>query len=693
MINTRQLILITSALVTLGLTNQALAVSGNWTSLTGGDWNTASNWSSNPAVPGTSAGDAVNLNADFTATTIINLNTDATVGSMIFGDVTASGNGVTLSGPSSLTFNNSGAGATLAFQGSNTTNFIDATIQLADNLTITGTVGPSFRGAISANSPGIKTISANATAVTFTNTSVISDGTGSVALTKGNGQLTLNGNNSFSGGVTGARGTINLGHANALGTGTLTLTADSSSNNLNVTDGLTFANNMVLANAQSLAGTGNLTWSGNITNSGGSRTINRTGLTDISGNVYLSESSATGRTLTFGGSNNGSGTISGVVSNYDGAGGVAGSLAKTGTGTLVLTGANTYTGETRVGSNGGGDGGTIQLSGAGKLGAGTATVYSGTLDLNGTTQTVSAIALANGISGAPSANILIGSGTLNLDGSQNGSVSFSANTNNVGATISGVGGGILNLNRNRNFLINDSTNASVDLTVSAIIANGDITARNVSKTGTGTMEFSGANTYTGTTSVSAGTLLITGNATAATGTITVSALATLAGNGTIGGAVTVSNNGIVAAGTPQSSIATLTINNRDLTVSGIDSKLYFDINGLTSGQFDRIVGIASFAQSGDITFAINGTYGEASWDVLDFVSQTASFDTVSLTGTYIGSLSRSGEIWSGTVGGQDWAFSELSGVLSVVPEPSIWGLIAIALTFFTIFRRRRYTEW
>ena len=71
-------------------------------------------------------------------------------------------------------------------------------------------------------------------------------------------------------------------------------------------------------------------------------------------------------------------TISGVISD----GATPGFLGMLGPGTLVLSGANTYSGGTTISA------GTLQLSGAGTLGApsGTLGVSGGVLDLGGTTQ-------------------------------------------------------------------------------------------------------------------------------------------------------------------------------------------------------------------------------------------------------------------------------------------------------------------
>ena len=58
----------------------------------------------------------------------------------------------------------------------------------------------------------------------------------------------------------------------------------------------------------------------------------------------------------------------------------------------------------------------------------------------------------------------------------------------------------------RNFIINDSASAANDLSISAIITS----AGGLDKSGAGTLLLSGVNTYTGNTTISAGTLEIGG---------------------------------------------------------------------------------------------------------------------------------------------------------------------------------------
>jgi fibronectin-binding autotransporter adhesin len=65
-------------------------------------------------------------------------------------------------------------------------------------------------------------------------------------------------------------------------------------------------------------------------------------------------------------------------------------------------------------------------------------------------------------------------------------------------------------------------------------------ARSITKTGTGTLVFSGNNTFSGSVQVNQGSIIINGDNSLATGDLTIAAGATLGGSGTIGGNATIS---------------------------------------------------------------------------------------------------------------------------------------------------------
>lgn len=187
------------------------------------------------------------------------------------------------------------------------------------------------------------------------------------------------------------------------------------------------------------------------------------------------------------GSGNASSTFSGVIKNTTG----SLTLSKTGTGRLILTGTNTYSGGTTV--NGGvlqvGDGGAT-----GSIGSGPIAITTGTLEYRRSDDLV------------------------------------------IADELSGAGGFI--------------------------------------QGGTGTMTLSGENTYSGATTVNAGTLLLTGNRTANSGAINVTS-----------GAVLGINNGTFSLGTASFSVgntsgtSTLNQTGGSITFSGGNQLLVGNVAG------------------------------------------------------------------------------------------------------------------
>lgn len=266
-------------------------------------------------------------------------------------------------------------------------------------------------------------------------------------------------------------------------------------------------------------------------------------------------SATTAATLTVGNSQNLSGTFSGVLA--DGAAAGALSLTKAGSGTFTLTNANTYTGQTTInngkismgnalalqnsaynteGSNGttigldvanGLSSGKLTLGGlAGSVNVGSAITngYSSVSDLtlnpqSGITNTYSGV-IANGASGMSLTKT--GSGTQILTGAN----TYTGDTNINGGTLQIGNGGTTGKLSADSAITNNS--ALVFNRSDAIVQGTDFGSAAVSGTGSLTQAGSGmltlmaANTYTGATTISSGTLQVGNGGT--TGSLSSSAI-------------------------------------------------------------------------------------------------------------------------------------------------------------------------
>ena len=385
-------------------------------------------------------------------------------------------------------------------------------------LTVYGTLdlnGQTVSGGSLSGSGTIKDDSSNSGTTTLTVnmasgssstfSGAIEDGSGSqkVAVTKsGAGVLTLSGTSTFTGGTTLSGGTLKTGNTSSLGTGAVTI----NSGTLDL-------------NGSSLA-IGRLSGNGNIIDSGGG-----------SGGGGVS-------TLTV--NQTADATYSGVIQSGMYTRSVA--LAKSGSGTLTLSGNNTYTGGTTVNS------GLLKLESNSALGSsgGSLTINGGVVDLNGRSPTVGPLSGAYitnssetlstltvnqatnttfGELSGPVALIKSGSGTLTLEGGNaytggttlsGGTLSISSDQN-IGQTIT-FQGGVLQITGNslsniENHVVNwtsfnggfDIADADVTFTVDQVVTGSG----GVTKKGAGTLVLSNSgNAYTGGTTLSGGTLSI-----------------------------------------------------------------------------------------------------------------------------------------------------------------------------------------
>lgn len=237
-------------------------------------------------------------------------------------------------------------------------------------------------------------------------------------------------------------------------------------------------------------------------------------------------------------------------------------LTKSSYGTVILNGANTFSGTLNVDtSSTTTSDGVVRLAAAGagtnlsaiairnnNSGSSTLQLAGGATSaapimLNGRNTNVVAIESLSGI------NSLSGNLTINVGGSFY-VIQSDAGTLNLGGGFSSAATGT------RNFTFQGVGN----IIVSGPIQNGSAVV-NVTKSGAGALTLGGLNTYTGTTTVSNGTLLVNGNV--GSGGLNVYG-GTLAGNGIIAGPVSILSNGTLA---PGNSTGLLTINNT-LTLNG-----------------------------------------------------------------------------------------------------------------------------
>jgi len=330
-------------------------VSNIWTNGAGdltwgkqGTTNSDANWNNTPASNPAVGGDILFDNSHVSvaqAITVINnqvvrnLQIDAPFSYTLTGG-SIELNGSSAAGPTGI-FVTQTHGA--ANQTINSNLSLDNAVQVQNNSTGTLALGGDIAlGAFAATINGSGAV---------TSTGVIS-GTGSIAQT-GTGTTTLSGNNTYTGGTTISSGTLNANSNTALGatSGAVTL----SGGTLGSTNSSTISNAVALTGSAGLSG---ITTAGTLTQTGGSYTVSMTNATQ-SGAVKLSDTN-TGRTLTVNTASGTTSTISGLISN---GGSGAGTLTKTGNGTLVLSngtgalnGGNTYTGGTNL------SGGTLQLN-------------------------------------------------------------------------------------------------------------------------------------------------------------------------------------------------------------------------------------------------------------------------------------------------------------------------------------------
>jgi fibronectin-binding autotransporter adhesin len=265
---------------------------------------------------------------------------------------------------------------------------------------------------------------------------------------------------------------------------------------------------------------------------------------------------------------------------------------------------------------------------------------------------------------AGTTGINVAGGTFDLNGQ---SEAISALSGSPGGRVtSGVAGNV--------------TFTATSGTYAGIIEDGNGTV-NFVKDGAGTLTFSGANTYTGTTQVNAGTLAVTGSI--SDSLVSLASGATLAGDGIVG-ALTLASGSIVSPGVANT--ATLDISGALIFNGGTFTA---QLNGTGIGNYDQlsVANAVTLSANVALNLSLGFTAGFDSFTILNNLSGSA----ISGPGlfTFNGEPLSEGELFQ--FSGYDATISYVGGdgndVVLSVPEPGSAALL-LAGTVACIRRRR-----
>ena len=446
------------------------------------------------------------------------------------------------------------------------------------------------------------------------------NGADKVSLSKtGAGRWTLTGSNAYSGNTTVSGGSLVVGNAVALGTGTATvgggildigsyapsvggfvITSGSltGSGTLASTSGYFLQGGAVSA----VLGSGAITVSSGTTTLGsGGRFSSASGLTISSGRLALGGNESVASFSLTGGVLDGSAKTLTSTANYDfqsgsvlaNLGGSA-ALVKSTSGTVTLSGSNSHSGGTQIAA------GTLQLGSSTAMPASSALTLgtgstSGVLAFNGNTATLGAI-------------------TFNGSGSQ---LSGTASGGKLNLLASGTNNATITVNSGSHALHPDTTlqsNTVIDLAPGSYFSlHGVIDgSKSLTQIGSGTVSIYGANSYTGGTYLNSGYLSVQNTGALGSGTVTIDGNSILNLNNTI-----LSNTVVFGSG------------------SGAI---------INSGSLVNVTGTYSITSGTGTSITTN--YSVQSGGNISFVSNLAS--TVSILGSAVGTFS-SDVLEAGTV--------------------------------------------
>jgi autotransporter-associated beta strand protein len=487
-----------------------------------------------------------------------------------------------------LRITNSTGNATLTAQTASQTltlsNSVLLTSSSAKTLTFNGSGGFSLTGSIlgsGVSNPATALTKSGAGRLTLTGTA--SDFTGAVTISQGEIYATTLGSTTSAsslgkGSIINLGGTINAGTLRLLGTSTettdktLSMSGTTGGANITVTGATyTFSQNL------GISGTGDKTLSFSSSGGNSGQGINFNGL--------IADGISSAISFRANGSGNATFALGNTANSFSGGVTVDGN-----------TSGRIYVLKAALIGNTGGTNSSLGTSGTINLGSNTA----GSINLLSYTGT--------GESSNKLVNFSGTGGDAGLDQSGTGLLKFTSNL-----TVSGAGA--------KTFSLRGSSAGTGEFAGNIVDGSGTVS---LEKSGSGTWTLSGANSYTGTTKVTGGKLVINGS-TSSTSLVTIAAEASLGGSGIVSGATTIS--GIHA---PGNSPGIQTFSNNLSYASG--ARVEWELNGNTTAQgsptalFDQILvgGNLDFAGLNIIDLSFTASGSGVNWNDTFWNSSHAS---------------------------------------------------------------------
>ncbi|MCX6948094.1 MAG: autotransporter-associated beta strand repeat-containing protein [Opitutae bacterium] len=497
--------------------------------------------------------------------------------------------------------------------------------------------------------------------------------------------LILTANNTYSGGTTINSGRLKVGsggNTGSLGTGGVI------NNSILEYDRLD-----LLEESNAISGIGELTQSGSgrLVLTGANTYAGVTTIISGSGGIQVGKGATSGSLGAGGVVNNANLSFarSDVVTYADVISGT-GSVTQAGTGTLIFTNANSYTGGTTISS------GTFQFGNGGASGnAGAGPILN------------NSHLVFNRSDGGEYTYAITGTGDVTKAGAGTLVFTSDGNTYSGGTTISGgaiqIGNGgttgrlgsgtVLN---NSHLILNrsDDTNYAGSMT-----GTGDLI-----KSGAGTVTFSGnANTFSGGTIINAGKLLVSNSAGSGTGSgvVNINDGATFGGTGLISGALMINDGGSVS---PGASPGQLQVGGGTTFAGG--GRYVFEINN-TVGTAGTNWDLLSISGSLTISATVNTpfvldlvslTAGNANGALADFNSANAYSwkfvtTTTGITGFSAGAFQYNASNFANNLDIGHFYVSQTGNDLYLnftpVPEPTTWVLLSLGLSSVLLSLRRK----